>query len=155
MRSFAKIKASRNFPNLLYSNYVTYLQLLYLLLSFQVPCPEDVNFFHAQLTGHEFCNLHKCQNANKTIFLLRPNKKIPMFRLTRPYLNLLVKPRIFSGLLVKPRIFFRYSGKIYIILCVLRGEMPFKMHKIIFLQIFFFFFKFVCLPYLKFSDLLP
>ena len=26
---------------------------------------------------------------------LRPNKKIPMFRVTRPYLNSLVKPRIF------------------------------------------------------------
>ena len=71
-------------------------------------------------------------------------KKIPAFRVTRPYLNLLVKPRIF----------FRFSGKNMIlsilkgispfklhklifwkkmlILCILKGEMPFKMHKIIF-----------------------
>ena len=28
---------------------------------------------------------------------LRPNKRIPVFRVTRPYLNLLVKPRIISG----------------------------------------------------------
>ena len=42
-----------------------------------------------------------------------------MFRVTRPYLNLLVKPGIF----------FRFSGK-YIILCILKGEMPFKIHKI-------------------------
>ena len=42
-----------------------------------------------------------------------------MFRVTRPYLNLQVKPGIF----------FRFSGK-YIILCILKGEMPFKIHKI-------------------------
>ena len=35
LRSFVKIKPSRNFHNLQYSNYVTYLQLLYLLLSFR------------------------------------------------------------------------------------------------------------------------
>ena len=50
---------------------------------------------------------------------LGPNKKIPVFRVTGPYLNLLVKPRIV----------FRFSGKT-IILCILKGEMPFKMHKI-------------------------
>ena len=33
---------------------------------------------------------------------IRPNKKILVFRVTRPYLNLL-----------KPRIFFRFCGKIY------------------------------------------
>ena len=32
---------------------------------------------------------------------LRPNKKIPVFRVTRPYLHLRVKPRNF----------FRFSGK--------------------------------------------
>ena len=48
-------------------------------------------------------------------------KKIPVFRVTQPYLNLLVKPRIF----------FRFSGK-NIILCILKGEMSFKMHKIVF-----------------------
>ena len=53
--------------------------------------------------------------------LFRPNKKIPVFRLTLPNLNLLVKPRIFSGFLVKN-----------IILCILKGEMPFKMHEITF-----------------------
>ena len=47
------------------------------------------------------------------------NKTIPVFRVTRPYLNLLVKPRIFSGFLDK------------------------KILE-----------KYVCLLYLKFSDLL-
>ena len=61
-----------------------------------------------------------------------------MFRVTRPYLNSLVKPRIFSGFLEK-----------YIILCILKGKMPFKMHKII-----YFFSEKSVLPYLKFSDLL-
>ena len=55
------------------------------------------------------------------VLLLRPNKKIPVFRVTPPYLNSLVKPRIF----------FRFSGKNRI-LGILKGKMPFKMHKIIF-----------------------
>ena len=38
------------------------------------------------------------------------------------YLNLLVKPRIFSGFLEN------------IIVCILKGEMPFKMHIIFFLE---------------------
>ena len=58
-----------------------------------------------------------------------------MFRVTRPYQNIQVKPRFF----------FRFSGN-NIILCILKGEMPFKMHKIIFSRIY------VRLPYLKFSD---
>ena len=33
--------------------------------------------------------------------IIRPNKKIPVFWVTRPYLNLLVKRRIFSGFLEK------------------------------------------------------
>ena len=37
------------------------------------------------------------------------------------------------------------------ILWILKGEMPFKMHKIIYI----FFLKNVCLPHLKHSDLLP
>ena len=40
-----------------------------------------------------------------------------MFRVTQPY----------SNFLVKPRIFFRFSGK-NIILCILKGEMPYIMH---------------------------
>ena len=61
--------------------------------------------------------------------------------ITRSYLNLLVKPRFFSGLLDKN-----------IILCILKGQMPFKMHKII-----FFFQKKINkkIVYLKFSDQLP
>ena len=39
-------------------------------------------------------------------------KKIPVFRVTRPYLNLLVKPRFFSGFMEKN-----------IILCILKGEL--------------------------------
>ena len=45
-----------------------------------------------------------------------------------------------------------FSGRKYIILCILKGKMPFKMHKNI---IFFSEKKYVCIPYLKFSDLLP
>ena len=41
------------------------------------------------------------------------------------------------------------------ILCILKGEMPFKMHKVIFFQKKKLNKKYVCLPYLKFSDLLP
>ena len=54
---------------------------------------------------------------------MRPNKKIHVFRVTGPYLNLLVKPRgvFLSSFLEK-----------YIILRILIGDMPFKMHKIIF-----------------------
>ena len=68
-----------------------------------------------------------------------------MFRVTRPYLNLLLKPGIF----------FRFSGKNKI-LCILKGGMPFKMHEIIFFPEKKIIKKnYVCLPYLKFSDLLP
>ena len=49
-----------------------------------------------------------------------PNKKIPVLRVTQLCLNFLAKPRIF----------FRSENNI--ILCILKGEMPFKMHKIIF-----------------------
>ena len=41
--------------------------------------------------------------------LIRPNKKNPVFRVTQPYLNLLVKRRIFLGFLEKN-----------IILCILK-----------------------------------
>ena len=65
----------------------------------------------------------KC-DANEAIMFklgkfLRPNKKYLCFRLTRPYLILLVKPRIF----------FRFSGK------KINIKMPFKMHKILFFPI--------------------
>ena len=53
--------------------------------------------------------------------VVRPNIKILLFRVTRPYLNLLVKPRIF----------FKFSGK-NIILCILKGEMPSKCIKLYF-----------------------
>ena len=52
--------------------------------------------------------------------LLRQNKNIPVFRVTRPHLNLPVKPS-----------FIRFSGKKFF-LCILKGISPFKMHKIIF-----------------------
>ena len=39
-------------------------------------------------------------SLNEALQIIRPNKKkIPVFRVTRPYLNLLVKPRLFSGFL--------------------------------------------------------
>ena len=66
---------------------------------------------------------------------------MPVFRVTWPYLNLLEKPRIF----------FRFSGK-NTILCILKGEIPFKMHKIILFSR-----KKICVPtpYLNCSYLLP
>ena len=111
---------------------------------FGTPCTYILNIFpiYSQLPKLKF-RIHKCTSLS---LLFRPNKKLPVFRVTRPYLNLLVKPRIF----------FRFSRIYIIILCILKGEMHFKMHKVIF------FFqkkiiktKYVCLPYLKFSDLLP
>ena len=75
---------------------------------------------------------------------IRPNKK-SLFRVAQPYLNLLVKPWFF----------FRFSEN-NIILCILKGKMPFKMLKIIFFsRIKNDWKKYVCLPYLKFSDPLP
>ena len=53
--------------------------------------------------------------------LIGLNKKNTMFRVTGPYLNLLVKLRFFLGFLEKN-----------IMLCILKGELPFKMHEIIF-----------------------
>ena len=77
--------------------------------------------WHLQKT-QIFRDCHSIQIGKHTRFQhLGQIRKIPVFRVTRPYLNLLVKPRIFSGCLEK-----------YIILRILKGEMPFKMHKIIF-----------------------
>ena len=78
-----------------------------------------------------------------------------MFRVTQPYLNLLVKPIFFFRFSEKKRNFMHFEK---------RNKIPFKMHKII-----YFFQKkkaskkkkkkkkrFVCLiPYLKFQDPLP
>ena len=58
------------------------------------------------------------------------------------YLILLVKPRFFSGFQEK-----------YIILCILKGEMPFKMHKIVFFSRKRIKPKKMCLSYLKYSDI--
>ena len=57
-------------------------------------------------------------------------QKISVFRVTRPYLNLLVKPRFFSGFLEKCIIIFFSRKKMILNKCV-------------------------CLPYLKFSNPLP
>ena len=55
--------------------------------------------------------------------MTRPNKKISVLRITRPYLNL---PE-------KPIIFFRFSGNWKnTILYILKGNMPLKIHKIVF-----------------------
>ena len=70
---------------------------------------------------------------------VRSNKKKSVFRVTRPYLNLLVKSRIF----------FRFSGK-YIILCILKGRCLSKC-----IKLYFPLKKCTCRPYLKFSDPLP
>ena len=69
----------------------------------------------------------------------KAKQKIPVFKETRPYLNLLN---------------FDFFFKKNKILCILKGKMLFKMHKIILLfQIKKI--KYVCLPYLKFPDPLP
>ena len=54
------------------------------------------------------CNIHyivslKFRRNTYIIQLLGQNKKIPVFRVTQPYLVLLVKPRFY----------FRFSGKKY------------------------------------------
>ena len=65
----------------------------------------------------------KCvKNPSERFYLAKTKyKKISVFRLTRSYLNLLVKPRIFV----------RFYGN-NIILCIFKGKMPFRVHKIIF-----------------------
>ena len=75
-------------------------------------------------------------------FLLhRPNKKIPVFKVTWSYLNLLVKPRIN----------FRFSGEKKIqFYAFWKAKCLSKCIKLYFFQK-----KNVCLPYLKFSDPLP
>ena len=66
-----------------------------------------------------------------------------MFRVTRPFLNLLIKHK-------------RFFWNKYIILCILKGKSPFKMHNIIFFSRKKYEKKiYVCLPYLKISDPLP
>ena len=55
--------------------------------------------------------------------MVKLNKKIPVFRVTPPgqaYLNLLVKPRIFSGFLKKEYKFTHFES-----------QLPFKMYLII------------------------
>ena len=52
---------------------------------------------------------------------LRPNKRIPVFRVTPPYPNLLMRPRIFSGFLEKKYNFMN-----------LNGILPFKVHRLIY-----------------------
>ena len=64
--------------------------------------------------------------------MLRPNKKITVLRVARPYLNLLVKPRFFSSF-VEKNIFF---------LCILKGKCLSKSIK---LYPFFQKKKYVCL----------
>ena len=43
--------------------------------------------------------------------MVRPNKKTPVFVVTQPYLNLLVKPRIFSGFLEKIYNFMHFERR--------------------------------------------
>ena len=50
---------------------------------------------------------------------IRPNKRIPVFRVPRPYLNLLVKPEFFQ-------VFFKKT-----FVSILKGELTFKVHKMI------------------------
>ena len=78
--------------------------------------------------------------------IIRPNKKIPVFRVIRPNLNLLVKPILFSGFLEE-----KYNSIHF------ERHFAFQMYKIIFFSRNKKIIKkkYVCLPYLKFSDPLP
>ena len=67
-------------------------------------------------------NNERMIHAYLDLHIIGTNKKVPVFRVTRLYLNLLVKPRIFSPI---------YLGK-NIILCILKSFSSFKMHKIMF-----------------------
>ena len=69
-----------------------------------------------------------------------PNKKIPVFRVTQPYLNLLVNLEFFSGFLEKYN-FMHFARHFCLSKCIKLLFFPEK--------------KNVCLPYLKFSDPLP
>ena len=75
---------------------------------------------------------------------LWPNKKITVFRVTRPYLNLLVKPRII----------FRFSGKNKLY-AFWKAKCLSKCVKLYFFSRKKLKQKYVCLPYLNFSDRLP
>ena len=102
------------------------------------------SYMHSVLQQYNLYNTtHNLDMHFWFLNVIRPNKKIPVFRVIWPYLNLLVNLD-----------FFRFSGK-KIILCILKGKMPFKIHKIIYFssekKIIK---KYVCLPYLKCSDLL-
>ena len=63
---------------------------------------------------------------------------------TRPYLDLLVKPKFF----------FTFSGK-NIIICILKGKFTFQNEKKKIQKNKIMKKKYVCLPFLKFSDMLP
>ena len=71
-------------------------------------------------------------------------RKNPVFRVTRPYLKLLLKPRFFFQILWKK-----------MILCILKGKMPLKMHKIIFFREKLIKKQIVYLSYLNVSVYLP
>ena len=72
-----------------------------------------------------------------------PNKKMPVLRVTSPYLNLLGNLEFFSGFLEKYN-FIHFERR-----------MPFKMHKIIYSKKKKLIKINVWLPYVKFSDPLP
>ena len=71
--------------------------------------------------------------------LLRPNKKIPVFRVTQPYLNLLVKPRICFRFSEKKNNFMHFESQ-----NAFQNAFSGKINK-----------KNICLPYHKFSGPLP
>ena len=54
--------------------------------------PDQLAFVRSQLIRIHIVFL-SCKHLLRIGFLIRPNKKIPVFRVTRPYLNLLMKTR--------------------------------------------------------------
>ena len=65
----------------------------------------------AQVVNFTDCTI--CARS-KRVHSIRPKNKVPVFKETRPHLNLLVKPRIFSG--------FNYDQK----MCVPTLPKPFR-----------------------------
>ena len=78
-----------------------------------------ISAYHLIFCKQSLVSAHHHKSIICLSFLQGQIKKY-LFRVTRIYLNLLVKPRI-----------FQVFWQIYIILCILKGEMPFKMHKMI------------------------
>ena len=86
--------------NTCFRNFPAYFVYRYIINPFH---SDGVDKLHEVIFIPSWVHSGKCyRHPPSTILILinmhlGPNKKIPVFRVTQPYLNLLVKPRIFSG----------------------------------------------------------